>query len=88
MTTSTRENTTSIVSNALGSASAGIVARTVTHPLDTAKARLQSLRGASYHGPLDVLRSTFRNEGIIGLYRGFGTVIIGGTPGTIIYLCS
>mmetsp|Transcript_33868 Transcript_33868/g.36550 ORF Transcript_33868/g.36550 Transcript_33868/m.36550 type:complete len:327 (-) Transcript_33868:98-1078(-) len=88
MTASTRENRTDIISNVLGSASAGIIARTVTHPLDTAKARLQSLSGTSYHGPFDVLRSTFRNEGIIGLYRGFGTVIIGGTPGTIIYLCS
>ena len=87
-TTTTKENETSIVSNVLGSASAGILARLGTHPLDTAKARLQSLNGASYKGPFDVLRSTFRYEGVRGLYRGFGTVIIGGTPGTIVYLCS
>jgi hypothetical protein len=31
---------------------------------------------------------TFRTEGISGLYRGFGAVIVGGTPGTVLYLCS
>ena len=87
MTTVAEENKTSIKSNALGSAAAGIVGRIVTHPLDTAKARLQSLSGASYRGPADVLVQTFRSEGIRGLYRGFPTVIVGGTPGTIIYLC-
>lgn len=87
MTTVAEENKTTIISNALGSAAAGIVGRIVTHPLDTAKARLQSLSGASYRGPADVLVQTFRSEGIRGLYRGFPTVIVGGTPGTIIYLC-
>lgn len=87
MTTTSEENKTGIVSNILGSATAGIVGRIVTHPLDTAKARLQSLSGASYRGPADVLVKTFRSEGIRGLYRGFPTVIAGGTPGTIIYLC-
>jgi len=87
MTTTSEENKTGIVSNVLGSATAGIVGRIVTHPLDTAKARLQSLSGASYRGPADVLVKTFRSEGIQGLYRGFPTVIAGGTPGTIIYLC-
>jgi hypothetical protein len=79
-----------IVSNALGSASAGIVCRCLTHPLDTAKARLQALSAAQYNyrGPADILRQTFHKEGIRGLYRGFGAVIVGGTPGTILYLCS
>ena len=87
MTTSLEESKTIIVSNALGSAAAGIIGRILTHPLDTAKARLQSLSGNSYRGPVDVLVKTFRSEGIRGLYRGFPTVIAGGTPGTIIYLC-
>ena len=85
MATATESN--NIVSNALGSAAAGIIGRIATHPLDTAKARLQSLSGASYRGSADVLIQTFRSEGIRGLYRGFPTVIAGGTPGTIIYLC-
>jgi hypothetical protein len=66
-----------ILSNALGSAAAGIIGRLTTHPLDTAKARLQSLNGSSYRGPFDVILQTFRSEGIGGLYRGFSTVIIG-----------
>jgi hypothetical protein len=83
------------------------MARLVTHPLDTAKARLQapppptsSSVGAGttaaatavskthYRGPLDVLQRTVRTEGIRGLYRGLGTVLVGGTPGTVVYLCS
>lgn len=80
--------TNTMLSNALGSAAASIIARLSTHPLDTAKARLQSLNGSAYRGPFDVLHQTFRTEGIGGLYRGFSSVIVGGTPGTIVYLCS
>eukprot|EP00980_Cylindrotheca_fusiformis_P006762 scaffold1413_cov117-Cylindrotheca_fusiformis.AAC.2 len=86
---------TDVLSNALGSAAAGIVSRCLTHPLDTAKARLQAIENNShtnqrptYRGPVDVLRMTASTEGIRGLYRGFGAVLIGGTPGTILYLCS
>lgn len=41
-----------------------------------------------YTGPLDVLRRTSKTEGLRGLYRGFGAVIVGGTPGTVLYLCT
>lgn len=51
-----------IVSNALGSAGAGILSRFLTHPLDTAKARLQA-DGLKYKGPFDVLRKTYVGEG-------------------------
>ena len=57
-----------------------------------AKARLQAQYGASlqtpYRGPMDVLTRTFRTEGVAGLYRGFGAILVGGTPGTMVYLCS
>ena len=78
------------VSNILGSAAAGILARCTTHPLDTVKSRLQADTNKSLYkgGPLDAIRQTFKSEGISGFYRGFGAVIIGGTPGTIAYLCS
>jgi Mitochondrial carrier protein len=84
----------SVLVNAVSSAAAGIVSRLFTHPLDTAKARLQALDAAtqppstSYRGPLDVLRRTIQSEGLVGLYRGFPAVIVGGTPGTVLYLCS
>ena len=87
MAAATEEGKSNIVSNALASAAAGIIGRLFTHPLDTAKARLQSLNGASYRGSMDVMAKTFRSEGIKGLYRGFPTVIAGGTPGTVLYLC-
>ncbi|KAL9191305.1 hypothetical protein ACHAXT_001011 [Thalassiosira profunda] len=73
----------------LGSATAGIISRIVTHPLDTAKARLQAPTAGGqspFRGPLDALIRTYRREGIRALYGGFGAVIVGGTPGTVIYL--
>lgn len=78
------------MTNALASAAAACVGRIFTHPLDVAKARIQYQEpGApSYKGTLDVLRRTWRTEGIKGLYRGFGAVIVGGTPATVVYLCS
>ena len=64
----------------------------VFHVFRKAKARLQAQYGASltipYRGPIDALTRTFRTEGIRGLYRGFGAILVGGTPGTMIYLCS
>eukprot|EP00536_Pseudo-nitzschia_multiseries_P010524 jgi/Psemu1/307365/fgenesh1_kg.323_\ len=86
-TTNGENQSTFLLSNVFGSATAGIIGRLLTHPLDTAKARLQSLSGAHYTGPVDAIVNTFRSEGLYGLYRGFPTVIAGGTPGTIIYLC-
>ena len=80
-------SSTSILPNALGSATAGIISRIFTHPLDTAKARLQAV-GTPYSGPVEAITLTFRAEGLRGLYGGFRTVLLGGTPGTVLYLCS
>lgn len=77
-----------MTANFLGSSAAGIIARIFTHPLDTAKARLQAIGTHGYRGPVDVLLRTAKTEGWKGLYRGFGAVIVGGTPGTVLYLCS
>jgi Mitochondrial carrier protein len=80
---------TDLLANALGSACAGIVSRVFTHPIDTAKSRLQARNSSvAYTGTADVLTKTFRSEGIAGLYRGFGAILVGGTPGTITYLCT
>lgn len=83
-------SSSSLLHDVLGSATASIISRLVTHPLDTVKARLQapppssSVSGsyASYRGPIDALLSTYRNEGIRSLYGGFGAVIVGGENGT------
>ena len=61
----------------LGSASAGLIARVICHPMDTIKSRLQAGQPA------------FRSlEGIGALYRGLGAVICGGVPGVCIYMTS
>ena len=41
-----------------------------------------------FRGPLDAIVRTYRREGVRALYGGFGAVIIGGTPGTVLYLTS
>jgi len=69
----------------LSSATAGIISRILTHPLDTTKARLQA-NNTYYRGPIDALLRTYKHEGIRALYRGLNAVIVGGTPGTILYL--
>lgn len=82
-----------LLHDALGSATAGIISRVFTHPLDTVKARLQApipgptAAAKPYTGPFDVARRTIQTEGVRGLYRGFSAVIVGGTPGTMAYLC-
>jgi hypothetical protein len=97
MSSSNKNDANAMISNTLGSAVAGIVSRIFTHPIDTAKSRLQaqytgtvtsSRQIPHYRGTLDVLRKTFHSEGIRGLYRGFGAILVGGTPGTVTYLCT
>jgi len=72
----------------LGSAVSGLVSRIPCHPLDTVKARLQSADGFRYNGMVHCLKVTLAEEGIRGLYRGFGAVAVGGTPAACVYLTS
>lgn len=72
------ENSVIFYSTVLGSATAGLVARLVCHPIDTVKSRLQAGQA-----------SGFRSfEGVRHLYKGVGAVIVGGVPGVCIYLTS
>ncbi|CAM9597663.1 unnamed protein product [Pylaiella littoralis] len=70
----------------LGSATSGMVSRLLCHPLDTAKARLQGPEGSFFRNTGHVLRTTMATEGVGGLYRGIGAVLVGGVPGMCIYL--
>ena len=74
----------------LASSCSGVLARFPCHPLDTCKARLQvqSTTDLRYKNVWDVLRQTFRTEGLRGLYRGFGVTVIGSAPATCLYLSS
>ena len=57
---------------------AGIVARSICHPIDTIKARLQ----------MKDSQKLMRNLTVRGLYSGFPAVAVGGTPATCFYLTS
>lgn len=79
----TQDGQQSFLADSLASATSSIVGRLLTHPLDTAKARLQvpTKSGSSfnnlvsssekqYKGIYDIIRSTYTGDGIKGLYRG------------------
>ena len=51
---------------------AATIAASITHPLDLTKVRLQSQvldTTARFNGPWDCLKTTWAEEGILGLYR-------------------
>ncbi|KAF0722446.1 hypothetical protein Ae201684_018448 [Aphanomyces euteiches] len=78
----------SVAATMLGSAMAGILARVVCHPLDVAKANLQATGQTIFQNSSHVLRHTFQLEGMRGLYRGFGVILLGSAPATCMYLTS
>ncbi|KAG5183809.1 mitochondrial carrier domain-containing protein [Tribonema minus] len=70
----------------LASAAAGAIGKVCCHPLDTVKARLQGPFGAELRGISHTFRKTVAEEGFGALYKGMGAAVVGGTPGTMIYL--
>lgn len=58
------------------------------HPLDTAKARLQTLPSNKviYRNGLHVLRHSLKTEGFRSWYRGFAITFWGAAPGCCLYL--
>lgn len=71
----------------MGSALSGILARIPCHPIDTMKAKLQVQTSSSggYRHVGDALSRVWRAEGLSGLYRGFGTTLIGSAPASCLY---
>ncbi|EQC27054.1 hypothetical protein SDRG_15168 [Saprolegnia diclina VS20] len=76
----------SMAATMLGSAMAGILGRIVCHPMDMAKANLQA--HSSYRNAWHVLTKTMKTEGVRGLYKGFGVVVLGSAPATCLYMTS
>jgi Mitochondrial carrier protein len=73
-----------LADQALSSAIAGIVTRLCTHPLDTIKARLQAAsQPESRH---NTIQEIWRHSSWRSLYRGLSVALVGGTPGTVLYL--
>jgi hypothetical protein len=73
------------------SATAGIISRSIFHPIDTMKARLQiqmKLDKGGYANLRDALLRSYRSEGVRGLYRGYIGTIVGSTPASCLYFTS
>lgn len=78
--------------NALSGAIGGFASGVVTCPLDVIKTKLQAQGGfrkqgvpggpstAVYHGMLGTARVIWREEGLKGMYRGLGPIILGYLP--------
>ena len=64
------------------------MSRLCCHPLDTVKARLPASENVAFRGILGTLSSTFRKEGLVGLYRGIGATVVGGAPAMALYMTS
>ncbi|WCJ25554.1 Mitochondrial substrate carrier family protein [Euphorbia peplus] len=57
------------------------------YPVSVVKTRLQvATKEAAERGAFSVVKGILKNDGIPGLYRGFGTVITGAVPARIIFL--
>lgn len=83
--------------NALCGASAGVASGIVTCPLDVIKTRLQaqgSFRPRKYSGPTRAVykglsgtaRVIWREDGVRGLYRGLGPMLLGYIPTWAVYM--
>ncbi|KAF2721987.1 mitochondrial carrier [Polychaeton citri CBS 116435] len=55
----------------------GIAKLSVGHPFDTIKVRLQTAPKSQFHGPVDCLLQTLRNEGVNGMYKGATPPLLG-----------
>ncbi|KAK6843524.1 hypothetical protein PG990_004596 [Apiospora arundinis] len=78
--------------NAVAGAIGGFTSGVVTCPLDVAKTKLQAQGGfiamskgrhdhpRMYNGLVGTFKTIFKNEGIRGLYRGLGPIVLGYLP--------
>ncbi|KAH7307381.1 hypothetical protein KP509_22G056400 [Ceratopteris richardii] len=69
---------------------AGLIQTAILTPVELVKIRLQLSTSVpqSRIGPLDVVRSIFRLEGLPGLYRGLGITILRDAPAFALYFSS
>ncbi|KAJ2321853.1 mitochondrial FAD carrier protein flx1 [Coemansia sp. RSA 2611] len=86
----------SSVELAVMSSSSKVFALAVTYPSQVLRSRLQQTprltglasagapRMASYTGLGDVISKTFRTEGIVGFYKGFGPALLRVLPGNVL----
>ncbi|CAM9882289.1 unnamed protein product, partial [Heterosigma akashiwo] len=70
------------------SVASSLIAGFIFHPLDTCKARIQGPEGAIYRNIPQTMVKIVREDGPRALYRGYGAVLWGGTPGNALYFTS
>lgn len=63
---------------------AGIITCTVTNPIDVVKSRYMSDLEGKYKSPIQVINSTFRNDGLIGFMKGWTPSYMRLGPHTVI----
>ena len=68
------------------SAVGGLVARIATHPVDTAKTRIQFNEGAANRSFLQELSRLLRKEPVRNWYKGFGFAATVSIPALSLYL--
>ncbi|KPI41508.1 Mitochondrial substrate carrier family protein L [Cyphellophora attinorum] len=61
----------------MAGAFSGFAKCTVGHPFDTIKVRMQTCASGQFHGPLDCLMRTVRNEGVSAIYKGVTPPLVG-----------
>ena len=79
------------VITAVSSLFAGSIARSITHPIDTIKAKLQVQQGSEkveFTSMRDAVKVTLRNESIRGLYQGLPIAVVGSLPACVLYFVS
>lgn len=62
----------------------GSMAKMITHPMDTLKARVQVETKAN-EKIAHAMKSLIQKEGIAGLYRGIGVAVLGSLPANVLY---
>uniref|UniRef100_A0A7S2W568 Uncharacterized protein n=1 Tax=Mucochytrium quahogii TaxID=96639 RepID=A0A7S2W568_9STRA len=64
----------------LSGAIAGAVETTVVWPMEYVKTQLQLNKKGKFTGMLDCAKYTVKQNGVLGLYRGMGPVVLGSIP--------
>jgi solute carrier family 25 iron transporter 28/37 len=81
----------SLLQNMAAGAFAGIAEHTVMYPVDAIKTRMQILSPASQSVYTGVIQSTYRiatGEGILNLWRGMSSVVLGAGPAHAVYFAT
>ncbi|KDE04242.1 hypothetical protein, variant [Microbotryum lychnidis-dioicae p1A1 Lamole] len=67
----------STLSSLIAGSAGGMAQVLVGQPLDTIKTRAQTAPRAAFKGPLDIAVQTIKKEGILALYKGMASPLIG-----------